>query len=293
MILLVPPIKCQGIKSKLVPWIKTVAPPLINSRWVEPCLGSGVVAFNVQPEKALLCDINPHLINFYKAIQTGEIDPDIVEAFLLKEGQLLSQKGEDYYYEVRGRFNSGGDPLDFLFLNRSCFNGMIRFNKSGGMNVPFCRKPSRFSRSYITKITNQVRSVHALIQKSDYEFKCQDFEKTLNECLPGDVIYCDPPYIDRHVDYYNGWSEKDEAALFKLLSEYQGRFILSTWHSNDYRENTFIALYWSRFHVFTREHFYHVGGFEQNRNSVTEALILNFEPELDRTEIPLAQSALK
>ncbi|ATS18606.1 hypothetical protein BRW62_07385 [Parathermosynechococcus lividus PCC 6715] len=70
---LVPPIKCQGIKTKLVPWIKAIIPADFDGRWIEPFMGSGVVVFNVRPRKALLADSNPHLINFYQAVAKGEI----------------------------------------------------------------------------------------------------------------------------------------------------------------------------------------------------------------------------
>ena len=65
----VPPIKSQGIKTKLVEWIATNVKEIDFERWVEPFMGTGVVAFNVHPKKALLCDSNPHIINSYIAIQ--------------------------------------------------------------------------------------------------------------------------------------------------------------------------------------------------------------------------------
>jgi DNA adenine methylase len=61
----VPPIKSQGIKTKLVPWIKSIVPADFDGLWIEPFMGTGVVAFNIAPKRALLCDTNPHLINFY------------------------------------------------------------------------------------------------------------------------------------------------------------------------------------------------------------------------------------
>jgi len=274
----VPPIKCQGIKTKLVTWIKAVIPDNFTGRWIEPFMGSGVVVFNIQPHKALLCDINPHLINFYNTIKSGRITADIVRDFLKSEGKKLKKEGEDYYYEVRERFNNHGEPLDFLFLNRSCFNGMIRFNKTGGFNVPFCRKPRRFEQAYITKIVNQVLYVQNLLNYHEYEFICQDFETTLINASDNDIIYCDPPYIGRHVDYYNGWDEKHEMKLNEILNKSESRFILSTWHSNDYRENEYLNTIWSNFNILTKEHFYHIGGFEKNRNPMLEALVTNFKP---------------
>ena len=83
------------------------------------------------------------------------------------------------------------------------------------------------------------------------------------------------------MDYYNGWTEEDEGRLFELLSATQARFILSTWHHNDYRRNEMIERYWQRFNVVTRDHFYHAGGRLENRRSVVEALVFNFPANIE------------
>ena len=144
-------------------------------------MGTSVVGLNLAPDKALMCDTNPHLVNFYKSIKEGNVTSENVREFLTEEGERLAVVGEDYYYEVRERFNSKGYPLDFLFLNRAGFNGMIRFNNKGKFNIPFCRKPNRFSKSYITKIVNQVAHVSDLMKDKNFIFKCQPFEETIQE----------------------------------------------------------------------------------------------------------------
>lgn len=275
----VPPIKSQGIKTKLVPWIKSIIPDDFSGSWIEPFMGTGVVAFNIAPSKAILCDTNPYLIDFYSKIALKEITPDVVKKYLLKEGASLLEKGEEHYYYIRDRFNCEHNPLDFIFINRAGFNGMIRFNRKGGFNVPFCRKPNRFAQAYITKITNQVAWVFNVISMGDYKFICQDFKDTINNAAKNDIIYCDPPYIDRHVDYFNGWGEKQEKELFSALSEFEGKFILSTWHHNDYRSNDYISAFWAKYNILTRDHFYFVGGSEDNRNPMVEALITNYQTQ--------------
>lgn len=272
----VPPIKSQGIKTKLVPWVKSIVPDDFDGVWVEPFMGTGAVAFNIAPTNALLCDKNPHLVSFYSAIARGEVTSSIVREYLTEEGKILLEKGEDHYYAVRDRFNKHHSPLDFLFLNRAGFNGMIRFNRKGEFNIPFCRKPQRFALAYTTKIVNQVNCVEKLLQTKNFVFKCQDFSQTIKEASAGDILYCDPPYIDRHVDYYSGWNGTDEANLFQALSGFEGKFILSTWHHNDFRENEYVKSLWIRFNILTKDHFYHVGGKEENRNPVVEALVVNF-----------------
>ncbi len=273
----VPPIKSQGIKTKLVPWIASIVPTNFEGLWIEPFMGTGVVTFNIASKNALLCDTNPHLINFYSAIASGEITSQIVRNYLKIEGSKLLEKGEIHYYEIRERFNEEHQPLDFLFLNRAGFNGMIRFNKKGGFNIPFCRKPQRFAPSYITKIVNQVEHITNLAKLKSFKFKCQSFENTIKIGSDNDIIYCDPPYIDRHVDYYNGWNENDEQNLYEELSTTKSKFILSTWHHNDYRENKYIKSLWKEFNILTHEHFYHVGASEKNRSPMIEAIVTNYD----------------
>lgn len=275
---LVPPLKCQGIKTKLVSSIRKIAETREYSRWIEPFCGSGVVALNVQPKKALLCDTNRHIISLYQAIQSGSITAASTKEFLTSEGEKLKPQGEPYYYEVRTRFNASPTPLDFLFLNRSCFNGVIRFNRKGQFNVPYCHKPQRFAQSYVTKITNQVRQIAKVLSAVDWTFEVCDFRETLAKAEAGDFVYADPPYAGRHVDYFNSWSDADEAALGVRLGTLRCDFLLSTWHSNEFRKNTAIDNVWSRadFHMLKREHFYHVGSSEDLRHPMIEALIASF-----------------
>lgn len=277
----VPPIKSQGIKTKLVPWIKDVIPAEFDGVWIEPFMGTGVVGLNLAPERALMCDSNPHLVNFYNGIKEGIITPERVRDYLQEEGRKLSASGAEHYYEVRERFNSEGGSLDFLFLSRAGFNGMMRFNKKGGFNIPFCKKPERFAQAYITKITNQVASVSQILNQKDISFRCQGFEETIRSAKEADLIYCDPPYIGRHVDYYNGWDGEHEQRLFDALLRSPSKFILSTWHHNDYRSNEYIDSHWNKFNVLTKDHYYHVGGKESNRNAMVEALVCNFEATIE------------
>ena len=231
-------------------------------------------------QKAEITDINPHLVAFYKALQSGEITPQKVDEYLRREGDLLrnaDDKGYAHYRAIRDQFNTSFASLDFLFLNRAGFNGMIRFLKKGNWNIPFCQKPDRFRDAYRTKIVNQVKNIQAVI-KSGWQFSVNRFDKTLEKASQGDLIYCDPPYFGRYTDYFNQWAEEDEAELAWLLQKTKAKFILSTWHHNDFRENTSITKHWANFHVVTKNHFYHAGGKEENRNPVVEALVMNFEP---------------
>jgi DNA adenine methylase len=273
----VPPIKCQGIKTKLVPLIKNSIDWDGKGTWIEPFTGSGVVGFNILPKKAVFFDTNPNLIRFYQDIKDGAVTHKIVKSFLIEEGEKLLTIGEDHYYDIRERFNANPNSLDFLFLNRSCFNGVMRFNRKGGFNVPFCRKPNRYAQSYVTKIVNQVSYLEIVIKNNSWDFFCQDFSKAILAASENDFIYADPPYIGRHVDYYGSWDAEKEQMLFDLLSATPAKFMLSTWEENSYRRNEFLDKLWSKFYRINQSHFYHVGGKEDNRNAMIEALIMNYD----------------
>lgn len=284
MRVIVPPIKSQGIKTKLVPWINDLilrsGIDVQNASWIEPFFGTGVVGFNspVGGDR-IVGDTNPHIINFYNGILNGEITPRNMRAYLEHESQLLEVADEDgyaYYREVKERFNRGHSPFDFIFLSRAGFNGMMRFNRRGEWNIPFCKKPNRFAPAYVTKICNQIENVRQEIKNYRWEFNNVSFIETIRRAGEGDLIYCDPPYFGRYVDYYNGWTEEDEEALFEALSRTPAHFILSTWHHNEYRGNDMMERFWNHFNVETKEHFYHGGGRMENRHAMVEALVFNF-----------------
>lgn len=273
---IIPPIKIQGIKTKLIPFISEHINLQPNTVWYEPFMGSGVVGFNLAPKDAIFSDNNPYIIDFYKQLQNKTIAPAIVRQFLTTEGSKLAQtpaNQDSYYYAVRKRFNQYHNPLDFLFLQRSNFNGMIRFGKNG-YNVPFGRKPNRFTPALITKIVNQVRNTQDIILQNNWQFKCLSWQQALNNLPTNSFIYLDPPYIGRSTDYFQHWTEQDVNELsdyFKNKPELH--YALSMWQKNKYRENPYLKE-WAG-NLYTTEHFYYLGGKEQNRNQIIETLIIN------------------
>ena len=284
MSVVVPPIKSQGIKTKLVPWINDVIQhsglDLEHTNWIEPFFGTGVVGLNAPVGGyRYVGDTNPHIINFYNALLNGDVSALKMREYLYKESELLKSSEENgyaHYREVKNRFNKEHSSFDFIFLSRAGFNGMMRFNRKGEWNIPFCKKPNRFASAYITKICNQITSAQRIVLTNHWEFHNQNFIDTINRAKSGDLIYCDPPYFGRYVDYYNGWTEDDERALYEALSNTPAHFVLSTWHHNEFRENDMMSRYWNKFNVETREHFYHSGGHIENRHPMVEALVFSF-----------------
>ena len=209
---IVPPIKSQGIKTKLVPWINDLvlrSGTSLHARWIEPFFGTGVVGFNSPIRGAhIVGDTNPHIINFYQGVQNGDITPYSMRAYLERESQLLAiadEGGYAHFREVRDRFNRDHSPYDFIFLSRAGFNGMMRFNRHGDWNIPFCKKSDRFAPAYITKICNQIDHVARIIKRKQWVFSNVSFIDTIEQAQEGDIIYCDPPYEGTNCGKYGGF----------------------------------------------------------------------------------------
>lgn len=274
--ILVPPLKIQGIKTKLIPFIKANITFSDRTIYYEPFMGSGVVGFNLVPKIAYFSDINPYIIDFYQQLQNQTITPAIVREYLTIEGGKLAQtpaNQDSYYYQVRQRFNQKHNPLDFLFLQRSNYNGLMRFSKNG-YNVPFGRKPNRFTPALITKIVNQVAKTQQLILQNDWHFSCELWQDALVNIADHSFTYLDPPYINRNADYYTKWQAqdaKDLADFFKNRPELH--YALSMWYQNKYRKNKYVEQWNGK--MITNEHFYFVGAQEKNRHAMTEALVIH------------------
>lgn len=271
---LVPPIKCQGIKTKIVPFIKAKLKWDETGIWIEPFVGTGVVVFNIAPQRAYLCDKNQYIIALYRGIQSGTITSHMVREFLEIHGEKLEQQGAAYYKEMRDRFNENGDPLYFLFLNRSDFNGMIRFNRHGKFNVPFCQKPNRFSKAYITKICNQIVNIEKVMQGKDWTFECCSWQKAFEGATENDYIYLDPPYIGRDTFYVDEWPESEAIELAEYAHKTPANVCLSMWKENEFRKNDHLFNYWSDFTWYEQDHFYHIGAKETNRHPMIEVLAI-------------------
>lgn len=281
--MIVAPIKIQGKKTKIVEHIKNAADIGEKTIWVEPFLGSGEVLFNINPNYAIVSDNNSLIIRFYKDIQEKKINSQIVRDFLEFHGKKLEEIGESYYYKMRDDFNKNKDPLYFLFLNRSCFNGIIRFNSKNEFNVPFCKKNNRFAKSLVTKIVNQVSSIEKIILShgKEWKFECCDWKEMYKKYnnKKNVIFYFDPPYIKRYSDYFDKWTEEANIDFFQTLSLTKSNFILSNWYENSYRsnENLISSFDENKFKIVKINHFYHVGGKETNRNEIVECLIIKKE----------------
>jgi len=275
-----PPIKSQGIKVKLIPNIKNLAHNVMDDDtvWIEPFLGTGVVALNMGVKVSICGDVNKHIIRLYNMIQSGEVNQLNVIYKLFNHKHSLSEMGDSYYKEVRSRFNDTGDIFDFIFLSRTCFNGLMRFNSKGGFNTPYCKNDEKLTTSLIKKVGDSVQDAYEIINKN-WIFEESSFEEFIQKhCLSieNSITYCDPPYLGRNNTYYESWDEEKEETLRNLLVGIPGKFIYSTWIKDQVKDNPAISKYWGDFNIQPVEHYYRVGSFANRRGSIVEALISNF-----------------
>lgn len=182
-----PFLKWAGGKYRLLNRIVPLLPE--GNRLVEPFVGSGSVFLNTDYEDYLCCDSNADLISLYTQLQDeGEQFIAYARAFFTPEN---NQK--EKYLEWRHVFNSTSHTrlkaALFLYLNRHGFNGLCRYNQSGGFNVPF----GSYAKPYFPE--EELLSFLNKLKNAQVEFKTQSFEKTFSDVQAGDVIYCDPPYV--------------------------------------------------------------------------------------------------
>lgn len=274
------PLKIQGIKRKLLYFIYSNINWDRKGIWIEPFMGSGVVGFNGLHKKALMCDKNPHIISFFNAIKEKQITEKSVKEFLKRESQKLIAADENgknnYYDEVRDRFNESHEPHDYLFLNRSCYNGLMRFNSHKKLNTPYGKNPGRFTASFINEIASRIYAISHILQKYNYTFRCQDWMKTIGEATKNDFIYFDPPYENLNNTYFEKWSEQDAINVYYATLYLDCNYSLSSWMKNQYGENEFIKkyyLYRKDVEFKFKEHNYIIGPKGVNRKGVTEILI--------------------
>jgi len=209
-----PPLKWAGGKRWLVPYLSSLYEPHRRRRWVDLFAGGLAIPLGLKPDKALLNDINPHLINFYKWIQKGlEITIPLVY-------------DREVYYAYRRRFN---DLIQqglwqtkeaaelFYYLNRTGYNGLCRFNQKGEFNVPFGKyKKVNYQRRFA--------DYQEIFQK--WEFSSLDFRHV--PLQPDDFVYADPPYDVEFTKYSpEGFGWRDQVDLAKLLAQHPGPVVIS------------------------------------------------------------------
>jgi DNA adenine methylase len=210
---LAPPLKWAGGKRWQVPILEPLWRPHAARRLVEPFCGGLAVALGLRPQRALLNDVNPHVIAFYRWLQRGlRID-------------LPLENDEALYYAHRERYNAllragEGDGVEaaglFYFLNRTGYNGLCRFNRAGGFNVPF----GSYARIRYLRDFAAYRDVLA-----PWTFTHGDIESI--RLAADDFVYADPPYDVPFTHYTRGgFSWDDQVRAATRLARHPGPVVL-------------------------------------------------------------------
>lgn len=186
-----PIVKWVGGKRSLLPSLAPLLPRgVAGMRLVEPFAGGAAMFFGSEGQAALLSDVNGSLIEMYRAVQAD------VASVISHLDDLAKQHGSDHYYQTRARFNARSFSCQaecaaaFIYLNKTCFNGLYRVNRRGEFNVPM----GRYAAPKILDAEG-LRSASARLQAAELEVG--GFESVLDRARPGDFVYLDPPYVPR------------------------------------------------------------------------------------------------
>lgn len=214
----VPPlIKWTGSKRLQANKIKSYLPEY--DRYFEPFLGGGALLFFNCGKETVASDIYEPLIKLWVMVR------DNVECVIRKyreDWHKLQNSLPAYFYEIRNLYNKYHDPLDLLFLTRTCVNGIIRFNEKGEFNNSFhlSRKgmhPESFSkiaRQWSTRIKN-------------VRFECTDYKTIFNETKKGDFVYLDPPYAGNKQRYIADIDHEEFFNCLQVLNSKGVKYALS------------------------------------------------------------------
>lgn len=205
-------LKWAGGKYSLIGEINRLLPD--GNKLIEPFVGAGSVFLNTNFKSYLLNDINPDLINLYNNLKLN------TEAYIDDAESLFCAKNnqEERFYQLRREFNETDDQhyksILFLYLNRHGYNGLCRYNLSGGFNVPF----GQYKSPYFPK-----KELYFFAEKSQKAtFTCEPYQQTFKRVRANNIVYCDPPYApisstSNFTQYAkNGFSSDDQHALAKL-----------------------------------------------------------------------------
>lgn len=207
-------IKYRGGKSKEIPHIMQHV-PIYNGRYIEPFFGGGAVFFHLEPQRAIINDINAPLMSFYLGVRDNyqnlrrELDEietlytanraafDALKA--LHPDERVEDHNEELYYQIRNMYNNleerqYSDALLYYFINKTAYSGMIRYNSKGEFNVPFGRY-----KNINTKLITEQHS--ELLQRA--ELFNEDYIDIFNMSQEGDFMFLDPPYDCTFSDYGN------------------------------------------------------------------------------------------
>ena len=242
-----------------------------TGRYFEPFVGGGAVFFDLLPEKAFLSDLNNDLVITYNVIKKE------VEKLISTLKKHKTDK--EYFLKIRAQNSNELTDLEiasrFIFLNRTCFNGMYRVNSKGGFNVPFGKytNPLICDEQNLRKVSNALKEV---------EIKKQDYKEVLKKAKKGDFVYFDPPYypVSKTSSFTSYTSEafleKEQTELRDTFSELSKRGCFVMLSNSD---TSFINEIYSGFkgvRITKVEAGRAINSKASGRGKITEVLVTNY-----------------
>lgn len=237
-------------------------------RYVEPFLGGGAVFFSTPKPDSVIGDRNNYLINCFKWMKRAplKLNREFEERF--------SQHSTEFYYAVRERLQSNGlsGAADFLYLNRTCFNGVFRVNSRGKFNVPVGTKVSNFFTVEDFQFWGRALK--------NAQISCSDFEVLIDQSGEGDLLFVDPPYTVAHnkngfIEYNEkifSWADQERlhTALKKATSR-GAKFIMTNADHTSLRD-----LYGDNYSIETVIRSSGIAGKVEARKPISELIVRNF-----------------
>lgn len=229
-------LKWAGSKYRLLPQLLPILDGLIDREldqiFVEPFVGAANVSLNFKGlNNFILADSSLLLMTMYHYIKN---DPGLFIENSMKYFVSESENDVDYFKSIVKKFNSESDITQkvemFIYLNRNCFNGLMRFNSSGNFNTPFGRyKNPKFPK-------DEIMQIHDFLNKNEVVLMHRDYKDVMENCVFGDLVYCDPPYLNTFSLYdknaFNYENHKELAALIEKIALRGCRVVVSNSYSD-------------------------------------------------------------
>ncbi|HZY69584.1 MAG TPA: DNA adenine methylase [Thermoplasmata archaeon] len=265
-----PFVKWAGGKAQLLRQLDRFFPTEYET-YFEPFLGGGAVFFHIRPERAVLADTNPELINAFKVVRD---DPRALMAAL--DSHFLQRTEESHFYRVREQHPSDLTKVErasrTIFLNKTCFNGLYRVNSQGIFNVPWggYKNPTLYDRENILAASAALRGKRILVA---------DYRKACAGAVAGDFVYLDPPYhplseTSRFTSYtkkeFGSREQRDLSEECKRLDSCSATFMLSN------SSTELVRSLYAGFHVETLKAKRAINSVGSRRGAIDELLVMNY-----------------
>ena len=292
-----PFVKWAGGKGSLIPQLTQYYPADLKTgvidKYVEPFVGGGAVLIDIlqkyEVKQAYAYDINKDLINAYNVIKTDV--ENLIKKLSKLEKEFLAldeEKRKEYYYEVRAEYNSseikeGKTSLkraaEFIFLNRTCCNGLYRVNQSGDFNVPMgkYKNPTICDESNLRDLSYLLKNV---------EFICGTYQNTEELVDEKTFVYFDPPYRPLSMtsgftsytkDDFDDEDQKQLASYFRTLDNKNAKLMLSNSNpKNVNEEDTFFDEIYDGFNINELQANRMINANAKKRGKISELLIINY-----------------